>query len=465
MTTWFAMACAAVSTLGAPAGPVRSPAPGAGPPAVSLEDVDAATTADFEQLLAVLRGEDSEFSERAAARAFLEATGAQVVPVCLAVMAGTAPEPEVSGEDDGEQRPGPRPESPPPPRWSAQELAEELVLAMPRIKREDAILGELEPEAQTGAGHERSGARLEERLIGVRWMAVDGDAGTLAAIFRLMDPIDDVTLSRPFVGGQLSSALGQLLDRDSKAYSELSVAARTLDLGLLLALLPALEERGGERAQELFEVCIGRDPELDRALLESVARLSGAELALRRDDAMQLVRPRLQAADPRLVRAAITAAGELADPSVTETLVEFLSRDEALISSAAARALCSLSGLNLPPDEGRWRSWWQREELWRETRWPELVSGLASSNEAQIGVAARQLVEHPLWRRETAELLGEHLMRSDGVAGRALYDTLLRVADPEAERWLTAAAQHRDPALSALAQLRLTSQPTSAALR
>src|SRR6185503_7949056 len=166
-------------------------------------------------------------------------------------------------------------------------------------------------------------------------------------------------------------------------------------------------------ATRIMADLLGRSPGLDPLLLARLAergrlRVSGEE------SVFESVRRYLRQRDPALVSAAVLACGELGDDGSVEFLMDLLEHADERVRHCAFKALRDITGLGFGEEAARWRSWYQAETRW----WEDVAEATLVHVERGRGLefvrAAREALEHRLFRDRIAEAFAQGLSRRSG---------------------------------------------------
>jgi HEAT repeat protein len=270
--------------------------------------------------------------------------------------------------------------------------------------------------------------REAQRLLGCM-----GAADHLKLLARLTQPFGEHGSVSPDLRAGFSAAMASILARDPAALAQVRGLLSETPPGLASPIVEALSTVGSTSATRILADLLGRSPGLDPLLLARLAargrlRESGAEIVF------ESVRRYLRKSDPALVGAAVQAAGRLGDDGAVETLIDLLAHSDERVRRGVFVALEEISGLALGEDPGRWTAWHQAERRW----WEEEAEGLLLRIERGRGLefvrAAREALEHRLFRDRIAEAFAQTLHRGGDqevlLACRALEQLRSRLAVP-----------------------------------
>ncbi len=207
----------------------------------------------------------------------------------------------------------------------------------------------------------------------------------------------------------LRRAVALLLAHDPRALEQLMGLRRLTRPELLPALVEAIgashEPRG---LAYLSEIAYWHEG-LVLDVMSQVPLLgpSGDESI---DEAMKVrLRPYLDELRPGPCRAAILALTALGDEDSIAALIELLASDSVGLRDNAHWALKKLTGLSLAATPEVWSRWHQGELYWMLRQKPKEFQRLKESQAALVADALREILTHPLARKELATTLPDLL--------------------------------------------------------
>jgi HEAT repeat protein len=224
-----------------------------------------------------------------------------------------------------------------------------------------------------------------------------------------------------------------ILARDPAALAQVRGLVSESPPGLASPIVEALSTQGSGAATRILADLLGRSPGLDPLLLARLAergrlRESGAE------SVFECVRRYLKKTDPALVYGAVLACGRLGDDGAVETLVDLLAHADERLRGGIFRALERISGLGLGQDAARWTSWYRSESRWWEGEAEGLLLRIERGRGLEFVRAAREALEHRLFRDRIAEAFAQTLQLGGDeevlLACRALEQLRARIAVP-----------------------------------
>lgn len=279
----------------------------------------------------------------------------------------------------------------------------ELLLTVLERHPAEALLARARLAAEPDAGE-------RERVVALDVLARGGSA-------RRVDDLIAVAAI-----GDLSSDLEQAFER-SLAYllvdapdagRTLRARARSLPPELRANAARALSAAGlGDDLWTLVQ-WLGHERALDVQVLSSVAAIALRSLPPFDDYVVGSVRPLLESDDVPTSAAAARALGALEDPLAVPALVDRLGSAHADVRAAARQALQRVSGLDLGPDELRWRSWLSGEERWWSDELPGVLEDLRGGDGSAVAAAVNAVSRHRLYREELGAVLVDLLRDASG---------------------------------------------------
>jgi HEAT repeat protein len=178
---------------------------------------------------------------------------------------------------------------------------------------------------------------------------------------------------------------------------------------------------------------LGRVPGLDGLVLCRLSqrgRCSGRSAEF----VFTAVRRYLRHLDPALVCAATRAVAVLGDDDSVEELIVLIEHGDERVRDAAFKALAELSGLDHGRDTARWTAWYHAEMHWWEHEADASLARIERAHGQEFVRAAREVLEHRLFRERSAEAFAQALERREfdevWLACRALRELDSPVAVP-----------------------------------
>ena len=200
-------------------------------------------------------------------------------------------------------------------------------------------------------------------------------------------------------------------------------------------------------------------PELDRAVVEALGIVSDRELESLRQECIDLVRPELDSRSPEVRGAALVSLGRLGDHASIPGIVDQIVPDQPVLSIAADRALRELAG-QVPTGAGAWKArdwadWYRRELEWYDGEMQRMVAIVHQARPAALIDALREMVAHPLFRAESADLVEELLWHAEDEIVIVACITLGQLGWVGALDGLTEALDHANPKVQSAAHASL----------
>ncbi|MSR62500.1 MAG: HEAT repeat domain-containing protein [Planctomycetes bacterium] len=343
---------------------------------------------DYEPARAVLRRrgpKDARKSEELVAS--LAALGAQGVPELYELGVGRGLDAFIGAE----WVPGDwlcEPEGIPP-------LAQQALERAPRA----AVLAEL----ATVLGGEPT---TPELMIVLRLLGAQRSSGGLDLVLACATKLGDMEVLRPSVRLALRDALENILSVDPRAWPEVESALAGLEPAVCRVLVEAIGATQRSEGMRILKRLFGREEPPAELVAESMA-----ELELERPwefggQTLERCNSWWNDSDPARRAQMARLAGRLGTAEHVPALVDLLAESDKMVKRCATLALESLAGGgSLPADEAGWDAWYEREQAWRETRWPALLETLTGEQAGPANEALRELSRHPLYRGEAAQAL------------------------------------------------------------
>jgi len=333
-----------------------------------------------------------------------------------------------------------------------------LLLAVAQLEREPVL-------AHVGAVLLADGG-LRQRHAALGCVGVVGRANDLLQLFELALAPEETALDERLARA-LRRSVTALLHHDPRAFEQLVTLRRITRPELLAVLVSAVgATKDPHGLAYLAEVAYWHE-ELVLDVMSQVPLLgaSGDEVV---DAAMKVrLRPYLDETRPGPCRAAVIALTALGDDDSIAGMIELFDSESSGLRQNAHWALKQLTGLNLSPAKEIWSRWHQGELYWLVREKNRAFQLLRERNPATAADALRDILLHPLARKDLAAALPD-LLKSPYPALRVLACNSL--ADLEARSaigrlvWALedaepAVAQAAHSALRALTKLDLPREP------
>lgn len=279
----------------------------------------------------------------------------------------------------------------PPLHDEQRQIVREALAARPRR--------ELVPLLEDLASRPQS---LSARLEAQRLLGGIGSGDHMKLLTRLTVPVQERGAVAPELRAGFSAALEAILARDAAALAHLPALFSESPPGLASPIVEALASVDSQAATRTLASLLGRSPGIDPLLL---ARLADRGPLRTGDDesVFDAVRRYLRQRDPALAAGAACASGRLEDDGAVEGLVVLIEGPDQRVRASAFEALERISGLSLGDDPARWTSWYNAEMRWWEEEADALLVRIERGHGLEFVRAAREVLEHRLFRDRIAE--------------------------------------------------------------
>jgi len=271
-----------------------------------------------------------------------------------------------------------------------------------------------------------------------------GDHARLLARLTLeADPSAPIV---PELRAGFTEALSAMLARDGAAVSRMRELVADLPPRLSGSIVDALATVPSDEATRCLASLLGRSTGLDPLILARLAERGRAGVHID-ENTQEAVRRYLGSADPAILCAAAHTAGELRDCEAVEVLVQLVDHPEERVRSSVFAALASISGLAYGSDGARWTSWYHAEMRWWDEEADALLVRIERGHGAEFARAARQAMEHRLFRDRIAEAFAQALRRNNLEEVRLSCRALGQLGSTTAVRGLLECMQASDPSV------------------
>ena len=307
-------------------------------------------------------------------------------------------------------------------------------------------------------------ARLEaQRLLGGM-----GSGDHLKLLARLTLAPGERGALAPELRAGFVEAEHAILARDPAALSLVPSLFSESPPGLGGSIVEGLARVASAQATRVLAGLLGRSSGLDPLLLTRLAergRLrSGSEEAV-----FEPVRRYLRQRDPVLVCAAARACGQLGDDGSVDVLIGLMEHPEERVRQAAFDALARISGLAFGPDPARWTGWYHAEMRWWDEEAESLLVNIERGRGLEFVRAAREALEHRLYRDRIAESFTRALARKSSEEVLLACRALEQLGSTQAVSGLIECLERDDPlvreaawrALRSITGVELSPEPDS----
>ena len=243
----------------------------------------------------------------------------------------------------------------------------------------------------------------------------------------------------------LRMSLERVFARTPEGLTELAVCWRGFQPSLLPSIVAAAGASEDPRALGLFSQVLNQPGDLESIALAQLSRQRApSELP---DGLLEQLRQRLGPADTRLSQSTCNALGSLGDFESVDRLVELLSPTSPAMSANAHRALCSMSGLDLPAQASSWRTWRVRESEWFTKRSAALELAIQTGNVKQAKEALQEISGHRWERHRLSDIVAQALRRPEPALGVLACSVLGQLGSPRGRTELQDALQSDEPSV------------------
>jgi len=287
---------------------------------------------------------------------------------------------------------------------------------------------------------------VPERLAAQRVVGRIGAADHARLLVRLTLEADAGAPIAAELRTGFTEAMSAVLMRDGAAVGRTREFLGEGSPRLAGPLVDALATVTTEEATRALSGLLGRSPALDPLILARLAerRRVGARVD---PGTAEAVRRYLDHGDPALISAAAHASGELRDDEAVEALVQLVDHPDERVRTSVFGALEKVTGYAFGADAARWTSWYQAEMRWWEEEAEALLVRIERGHGAEFTRAAREAMEHRLFRDRIAEAFAQALRRSNLEEVRLSCRALELLGSSTAVRGLVECLQSDSPAV------------------
>jgi HEAT repeat protein len=285
---------------------------------------------------------------------------------------------------------------------------------------------------------------LDAQLVAVQVLGEIGGAKALEAVLAIAGSIEPIHWMRTYVQVPIEDSLTSILSREPRLVKVITDQSSRLDAGMCPMIVRAVGRVGLPAAAPWLASLIGRDLELDLAVVEELVRiaertdcdLSSAEIGK--------VRSLLDSRDARVRRAAVTGLGALGDTESITRLVPFLGSQDPLVVRAVHWSLKRLTGQALESDRAAWTAYCDAEQQWYEENWSTWTERLHGEDLELVAEAAGVMAQHPIFRNRAALEFRLLLNGEDVPRARLAAGALGTLGSRSAVPWLIECLRHDD---------------------
>ncbi len=359
--------------------------------------------------------------------------GEPAIPACFARLAGLSIEGDSVAEGIDSTTGGP---SEPPPD---HQLLLHALRSFPESAVDEFLRGAiaLAPE-------------LRDTLAIMRVSGELGRAASLALLQSAMAGLDPRFHGHPVVAGTLRNALAAILAGDRTARGDLERFLLALPPAFATCTIEAIRAADRDLASALSARLLGRQPELDRVLLEDLERHPPQRA--RDGFAMAEVLRKLSASETAAVhRASSYSLRRFADVLSARALIVRLGDTDERVRKVAHRSLLEMSGVALGNSTKEWLDWVNAEVSWLAGPGSEWVGALDSDNVAEVLQALGSLARKKIHADVFAAPIGAVLRHRKLELRLAACEALARLGTLACREELATVLDDRDPQVAALA--------------
>jgi hypothetical protein len=251
------------------------------------------------------------------------------------------------------------------------------------------------------------------RAAALKLLGTHASAEEVPLLVDLVRTKDGVIAAEGPLADALESTLAAVAKRDLRIAGKMAWFSENA-APLRPALVRALGASGDAEVLPVLAGALG-DRDLALPALRQIARLAPRAAPSFQAELASRVRPFLVWSDEATRRHAMRILVALEDePSVGE-LLKIVENEATARRDAEFQALRDLTARNLPAEAARWRQWYDAERLWAEQGAAAAIARLGSEKPEVVVAAIRELGDHGLERRRSAEALSR-VLREDASA-------------------------------------------------
>ncbi len=292
--------------------------------------------------------------------------------------------------------------------------------------------------------HLKASTALDAQLVAVQVLGEIGGAKALEAVLAIAGGIEPIHWMRTYVQVPIEDSLTALLSREPRLMKIINDQSARLDARMCPMLVRAVGRVGSPAAAPWLASLIGRERELDLAVVEELVRFAEKNYCDLSSEEIGKVRSLLDSRDARVRRAAMTGLGALGDTESIPRLVSFLGSQDPLVTRAAHWSLKRLTGQSIEPDRAAWGAYCDAEQQWYDENWSTLTDGLHGRDLATVVDAASVMAQHPLFKNRAALEFRLLLDGGDVASARVAAGALGTIGARSAVPWLIECLRHED---------------------
>lgn len=248
-------------------------------------------------------------------------------------------------------------------------------------------------------------------------------------------------------------AAERLYRRAPQGLTLLARSWREVPAPLRSAIVAAAGAAGDPLALDLLAQMLDQPGDLQSIALAELARQHApSEIP---DGLFEALRVRLDPVQPMICQSACNALGALGDFGSVDDLVDLIQAPWTGVSTNAHRALCHISGLELPGQASSWLTWRARESDWFLHREPALLTEIQCGSERQARETLQEISLHRWERHRLSDIAEEGLHRPEAAIRSLACSVLGQLGSPRARAALEEFMRSEDEAEAQAAQAAL----------
>ncbi len=322
----------------------------------------------------------------------------------------------------------------------AIELRREILIASLRGFPAGAVIDHLKAKCSPSDA-------LDAKLVAVQVLGAIGGTKGLEAVLAIAGSIEPIHWMRTYVQVPIEESLTAILSREPRLLKVITDQSAKLDPRLCPMIVRAVGQVGSPAAAPWLASLIGREHDLDVAVVEELVRLAEQTYCDLTSAEIGKVRSLLESRDSRVQRAAVTGLGALGDTESITRLVSLLGSQDPLVTRAAHWSLKRLTGQSIEPDRAAWGAYCDAEQQWYDEDWSTLTDGLRGEDLASIPDVASVMAQHPLFKNRAALEFRLLLSSEDIARARLAAGALGTLGARSAVPWLIECLRHDDESL------------------
>ncbi len=272
-----------------------------------------------------------------------------------------------------------------------------------------------------------------------------GDHDDVKTLLEIVAPAPDATELHPVTARTLRSCLGQVLERDERAYMMIERQYERVHDALAPTLIATVGDRRSLPGLGVLLNWLDHGRVHERLVLSHINRTAAKLEPVLSDHSLMRVRLLLGSADEAVRREAALAVGRLNDFDSLPELIEMMQVDTRPVRANAHWSLKHMTKLGMRPN--RWIGWYQAECSWWRDDAPALLNTLSLNSPADLVPAINEISHHRLYRRELAIELIQLLHHPDPSIVRLTCSALECLQSKTAAKAIVPLVDHPDEAV------------------